>query len=89
MVFGSKSFREIFVLSAPSYARVPAPECAAIEDYRDVITNGPSRKKKLVHSVLPTVQAEIQAWLKTGDWNGGRYRIRTYDFHRVKMALYR
>jgi hypothetical protein len=22
-------------------------------------------------------------------WNGGRYRIRTYDFHRVKMALYR
>ena len=20
---------------------------------------------------------------------GGRYRIRTYDFHRVKMALYR
>ena len=21
--------------------------------------------------------------------NGGRYRIRTYDFHRVKMALYR
>jgi hypothetical protein len=23
------------------------------------------------------------------DKNGGRYRIRTYDFHRVKMALYR
>jgi hypothetical protein len=21
--------------------------------------------------------------------HGGRYRIRTYDFHRVKMALYR
>ena len=21
--------------------------------------------------------------------SGGRYRIRTYDFHRVKMALYR
>jgi hypothetical protein len=21
--------------------------------------------------------------------NGGRYRIRTYDFHRVKVALYR
>ena len=21
--------------------------------------------------------------------DGGRYRIRTYDFHRVKMALYR
>jgi hypothetical protein len=25
--------------------------------------------------------------VKTKD--GGRYRIRTYDFHRVKMALYR
>ena len=23
------------------------------------------------------------------DVSGGRYRIRTYDFHRVKMALYR
>ena len=23
------------------------------------------------------------------DSDGGRYRIRTYDFHRVKMALYR
>ena len=23
------------------------------------------------------------------DKGGGRYRIRTYDFHRVKMALYR
>ena len=23
------------------------------------------------------------------DGNGGRCRIRTYDFHRVKMALYR
>ena len=22
-------------------------------------------------------------------FHGGRYRIRTYDFHRVKMALYR
>ena len=24
-----------------------------------------------------------------GNGSGGRYRIRTYDFHRVKMALYR
>ena len=24
-----------------------------------------------------------------GKKDGGRYRIRTYDFHRVKMALYR
>ena len=23
------------------------------------------------------------------EFDGGRYRIRTYDFHRVKMALYR
>ena len=25
----------------------------------------------------------------TNSKDGGRYRIRTYDFHRVKMALYR
>jgi hypothetical protein len=24
-----------------------------------------------------------------GNFDGGRYRIRTYDFHRVKVALYR
>jgi hypothetical protein len=24
-----------------------------------------------------------------GNFVGGRYRIRTYDFHRVRMALYR
>ena len=23
------------------------------------------------------------------NFDGGRYRIRTYDFHRVKVALYR
>ena len=29
-------------------------------------------------------------YLRNGEVeNGGRYRIRTYDFHRVKMALYR
>ena len=30
-----------------------------------------------------------QVAVRYGDKNGGRYRIRTYDFHRVKMALYR
>gem|GEM_PF-1597905 len=25
----------------------------------------------------------------TGDGSGGRCRIRTYDFHRVKVTLYR
>jgi hypothetical protein len=30
-----------------------------------------------------------QLAVRHGDKNGGRYRIRTYDFHRVKVALYR
>jgi hypothetical protein len=32
-------------------------------------------------------QQRVPTWKKGLD--GGRYRIRTYDFHRVKMALYR
>lgn len=39
-------------------------------------------KKKATFSFR---QGQVQA----GPENGGRYRIRTYDFHRVKMALYR
>ena len=27
--------------------------------------------------------------VESSDQDGGRYRIRTYDFHRVKVALYR
>ena len=30
-----------------------------------------------------------QVAVSNEDKDGGRYRIRTYDFHRVKMALYR
>jgi hypothetical protein len=30
-----------------------------------------------------------QVAVRQADVNGGRYRIRTYDFHRVKVALYR
>ena len=40
--------------------------------------------------VLPdnVTSDQIQNRVKPGR-DGGRYRIRTYDFHRVKMALYR
>ena len=43
-------------------------------------------------------RAEISVWnlrshpqvaVRYEDNDGGRYRIRTCDFHRVKMALYR
>ena len=34
-----------------------------------------------------TSHSQLAASLEVKD--GGRYRIRTYDFHRVKMALYR
>lgn len=33
--------------------------------------------------------SHTQVAVRYEDVNGGRYRIRTYDFHRVKMALYR
>jgi hypothetical protein len=32
---------------------------------------------------------DLQMVESSEDNDGGRYRIRTYDFHRVKMALYR
>jgi hypothetical protein len=31
----------------------------------------------------------VQLAVRQADVSGGRYRIRTYDFHRVKVALYR
>ena len=34
-------------------------------------------------------ESPVQLAVPYEDVNGGRYRIRTYDFHRVKMALYR
>jgi hypothetical protein len=56
-----------------------------------------------MRSLLPQVESEFQspAAMRAGKGGnpgcgvlpengvGGRYRIRTYDFHRVKMALYR
>jgi hypothetical protein len=33
--------------------------------------------------------SNAQVAASSEDNDGGRYRIRTYDFHRVKMALYR
>jgi hypothetical protein len=36
---------------------------------------------------IPSAARDLAA---RNQWErGGRYRIRTYDFHRVKMALYR
>ena len=35
------------------------------------------------------LKSGLRKCLELIKWNGGRYRIRTYDFHRVKVALYR
>ena len=60
---------------------VPAHQRAAVEKLSQLVTNGDEfglmRKTK---SPNPRYYSEF---------DGGRYRIRTYDFHRVKMALYR
>lgn len=34
-------------------------------------------------------EAGSREWFQAGDSDGGRCRIRTYDFHRVKVTLYR
>jgi hypothetical protein len=40
-----------------------------------------SRRSKTTSHTQVAASSEVK--------DGGRYRIRTYDFHRVKMALYR
>ena len=47
------------------------------------VTSPPTNLDKL----LSRNTSEMRIALMDG--NGGRYRIRTYDFHRVRMALYR
>ena len=37
----------------------------------------------------PATSSHSQEALPHKVEDGGRYRIRTYDFHRVRMALYR
>src|SRR5262245_11967420 len=74
-----------FVISALVFARNAAPERAAPEDNRYVTTNLYRRKQKLVNFHPPEFLTSV-TWKPE---SGGRYRIRTYDFHRVKMALYR
>ncbi len=44
---------------------------------------------KVAPLVLMEMERRTEAPQLNHRRNGGRYRIRTYDFHRVKMALYR
>ena len=43
----------------------------------------------MVTSLEPNGKAGLPNPSVYSEFDGGRYRIRTYDFHRVKMALYR
>ena len=40
-------------------------------------------------NLVSRTTSHSQVAASSEDKDGGRYRIRTYDFHRVKMALYR
>ena len=48
-------------------------------------SSGWHRAGNLVNRKTSHTQVAVSSEVR----NGGRYRIRTYDFHRVKMALYR
>jgi hypothetical protein len=50
-----------------------------------MISSGWHRAGKLVSRTTSHTQVAASSEVKIG----GRYRIRTCDFHRVKMALYR
>ena len=62
---------------------IVAAKTVSIEDREFILSESESqrfRQNGISHSQGATR-------IKIGD--GGRYRIRTYDFHRVKVALYR
>jgi hypothetical protein len=42
-----------------------------------------------VGNLVSGITNHFQMVESSEDKDGGHYRIRTYDFHRVKMALYR
>jgi hypothetical protein len=57
---------------------------------RDVIADQASTASvKVVELAFAEHRAQAQPISLRCLKDGGRYRIRTYDFHRVKMALYR
>jgi hypothetical protein len=49
---------------------------------------GKSRQQLTMHDPTFYTSKRVEDRGKSQE-NGGRYRIRTYDFHRVRMALYR
>jgi hypothetical protein len=64
-----------------------------LEIYTLPVTGHP---RMAVENLAQTVTSRAKVWNDCGqrrskfnEMDGGRYRIRTYDFHRVKMALYR
>ena len=54
--------------------------------YSDAKT--PARVANELH-LLPEANSFADPATLPGDGSGGRCRIRTYDFHRVKVTLYR
>jgi hypothetical protein len=57
---------------------IPIPAHQRVEKLSQLVTNPKPRREP--GSLAPGYCSNL---------NGGRYRIRTCDFHRVKMALYR
>src|SRR5215468_10200518 len=79
--------REIFVLvSASVCASQPHRNGRQIEDSAMLPRTGAPATE---NCTFPFAKVQVQLRNLKKSENGGRYRIRTYDFHRVKMALYR
>src|SRR5579872_274089 len=83
------SLLSALLLNAPALHRM----CSLIEDVLILsrMNLGASEKTHRVTIVIPITEEERPPLQPNQelDGDGGRYRIRTYDFHRVKMALYR
>ena len=75
----------------PAKGNAPLESCLAMTmhtygtTFDADLTAASSKVAERVFAIDHGIDRMVRKLLK----DGGRYRIRTYDFHRVKMALYR
>ena len=94
LVFDFVDHNEIYSIRNPmDKVTIPASEeTTAADEARLGVNPMKSSNHRVGHragNLASRTTPHFQMVESSEDKDGGRYRIRTYDFHRVKMALYR
>jgi hypothetical protein len=72
--------------------RLRQPRVSGIGHDSEVASETSADWRRVGHragNLVSRTTTDLQMVESSEDNDGGRYRIRTYDFHRVKVALYR